>query len=221
MTKKLGYFSLILHSHLPWVLNHGIWPHGTSWLNEAAAESYIPILEEINKVISDGYSPKVTIGLTPVLCESLSHPSFINGFQGYLEQKINAALKDQHDFKQNNYRIEHIRLAERWEQYYSKIKDLFIEVYHKNIIGAFKELQDRDYLDIITCGATHGYSALLSRESSIHAQFKIGVDNYKKHFGRPPTGAWIPDDNLPRAGGRITYEHATCKKRRHGCRHLR
>ena len=193
MTEKLGYFSLVLHSHLPWVLNHGIWPHGTSWLNEAAAESYIPILDEINNVISEGYSPKLTIGLTPVLCESLSHPSFINDFVGYLDQKINAALQDQHDFKQNNYHIEHIKLAERWEKFYSKIKDNFISVYNRNIIGAFKELQDKDYLDIITCAATHGYSALLSRESSIQAQYKIAVDNYKKHFGIPPTGAWIPE----------------------------
>ncbi len=193
MTDKLGYFSLVLHSHLPWVLNHGIWPHGTSWLNEAAAESYIPLLDEINKTIIQGYSPKLTIGLTPVLCESLKNPSFINEFTNYLDDKINGALQDQHDFKTNNYSEERIRLAEWWEDHYSKIKDRFIIAYNKDIIGAFKDLQDNGYIDIITCGATHGYNALLSHESSINAQFKIAVDNYKKHFGRPPTGAWIPE----------------------------
>ncbi|GAG90619.1 unnamed protein product, partial [marine sediment metagenome] len=44
MTEKngIGSFSFVLHSHLPWVINHGNWPHGTSWLNEAASETYIP-----------------------------------------------------------------------------------------------------------------------------------------------------------------------------------
>ena len=33
------YFSLILHSHIPYVLAHGSWPQGMDWLFEAAAES--------------------------------------------------------------------------------------------------------------------------------------------------------------------------------------
>ena len=39
-----GYVSLVLHSHLPYVLSHGRWPHGTDWLSEAAAETYLPLL---------------------------------------------------------------------------------------------------------------------------------------------------------------------------------
>ena len=31
-------FSLVLHSHIPYVLAHGSWPHGMDWLYEAAAE---------------------------------------------------------------------------------------------------------------------------------------------------------------------------------------
>jgi len=27
-----GYFSFVLHNHLPYVLSHGRWPHGTDWL---------------------------------------------------------------------------------------------------------------------------------------------------------------------------------------------
>jgi 1,4-alpha-glucan branching enzyme len=68
--EKLGYFCLVLHSHLPWVLNHGIWPHGTNWLNEVAAETYIPILDELNKLIMKVLS-KINKGLTPVLCDML------------------------------------------------------------------------------------------------------------------------------------------------------
>lgn len=191
--EKLGYFCLVLHSHLPWVLNHGIWPHGTNWLNEAAAETYIPILDELNKLIDEGFKPKLTIGLTPVLCEMLSNPTFISSFIGYLDEKIAAAQNDFMDFTKNKYEEIRINLTKWWIEFYSRIKDHFINKYNKDLVGAFKKLQDMNLIDIITCGATHGYSPLLSRDSSINAQFSTAVENYKKHFGRTPTGVWLPE----------------------------
>ena len=38
-----GELVLALHGHLPWVLGHGRWPHGESWLYEAAAGVYLPL----------------------------------------------------------------------------------------------------------------------------------------------------------------------------------
>jgi hypothetical protein len=34
---SLKYFSLVLHSHIPYVIAHGNWPHSMDWLYEAAA----------------------------------------------------------------------------------------------------------------------------------------------------------------------------------------
>ena len=100
---EIGSYCLTLHAHLPWVLGHGVWPHGMDWVNEAAAETYIPLLMELYKLVDDGYKPKLTLGITPVLCEMLRHPTFINGFQGYLDEKINAAIYDYDDFTDNKY----------------------------------------------------------------------------------------------------------------------
>ncbi|MHA1194525.1 MAG: 1,4-alpha-glucan branching protein domain-containing protein [Promethearchaeota archaeon] len=193
MSKILGYFNLVLHSHLPWVLNYGVWPHGTSWLNEAASETYIPLLQELYKLVDDGYKPKLTLGLTPVLCEMLRHPAFKEEFVKYLDERIEAAMVDREDFIKKGYGKERIRLTEWWEEFYIRVKEDYLKLFNKDIVGAFKKLQDDGLLDIITCGATHGYSPLLSRESSINAQFKVAVENYKKHFGRAPIGVWLPE----------------------------
>ncbi len=193
MTEPLGSFSLVLHAHLPWVLGHGVWPHGMDWVNEAAAETYIPLLMELYKLVDDGYHPKLTVGLTPVLCEMLRHPRFIDGFLGYLDEKYNAAVHDYEDFTENKYEEGRIRLTKWWQEFFSRVRDNFIHRYNKDIVGAFKDLQDMGLLDIITCGASHGYAPLLSKETSIDAQFKTAVDNYKRHFGRAPTGAWLPE----------------------------
>ncbi|MHA1729773.1 MAG: 1,4-alpha-glucan branching protein domain-containing protein [Promethearchaeota archaeon] len=192
MTEILGSFCIVLHSHLPWVINHGVWPHGTSWLNEAASETYIPILMEIDKLIEKGLKPKLTIGLTPVLCEMLSHSSFKSDFSNYLDEKISAAKYDHDDFTKNNYKDGRIQLALWWVEFYSRVKNYFLK-YNKDILGRYARLQEMGLVDIITSAATHGYSPLLSRDTSIDAQFKIAVDNYKKHFGRSPTGVWLPE----------------------------
>ncbi|MFX0077289.1 MAG: 1,4-alpha-glucan branching protein domain-containing protein, partial [Candidatus Hermodarchaeota archaeon] len=189
----LGSYCLVLHSHIPWVLGHGIWPHGTSWLNEAVAETYIPLLQELHKLIDNGYHPKLTIGLTPVLCEMLRHQSFIEEFTTYLDDKLASALHDYDDFTYNKYEEGRIRLTQWWEEFYERVRDDYIHRYNRDIIGAFKKLQDDGLLDIITCGATHGYNPLLSKDTSIDAQFKTAVDNYKNHFGRAPTGTWLPE----------------------------
>jgi 1,4-alpha-glucan branching enzyme len=186
-----GYFSLVLHSHLPYVLGHGRWPHGTDWLNEAAAETYIPILNVINELASEGIPAKITIGISPVLCEQLRHQNFVEEFSGYLQQKITAAQEDYIQFKKFDQK-EYQPLAEMWQQYYAGIKDSF-ERYNRDLISEFKILQDAGNIEIITCAATHGYLPLLSQDTSCQAQIKAAVYNYEKLFGRRPRGIWLPE----------------------------
>jgi len=44
MIQPLGYFSFVLHSHLPYIRRAGRWPHGEEMLHEALAETYLPLL---------------------------------------------------------------------------------------------------------------------------------------------------------------------------------
>ncbi|MBD3185200.1 DUF1957 domain-containing protein, partial [Candidatus Bathyarchaeota archaeon] len=192
MTEFKGYFTFVLHSHLPYVIGHGTWPHGTSWLNEATAETYIPILNILNDLVAEGRNPQLTIGLTPVLCEMLVDPSFKDDFDNYLEMKIQAAIHDVDDFSSKGLDLRK-KLAKNWQDWYTSIKRDFDERYGRDIIRGFKILQDNDNIEIITCGATHGYFPLLLKDRSIDSQIKIGCKAYKKHFGRHPRGIWLPE----------------------------
>ena len=187
-----GKLHLVLHSHLPYVLGHGTWPHGTDWLYEAASETYIPILREFSILEKEGIPFKLSIGLTPILCEQLSHKLFTGGFESYLEQKITDARQNREEFKATGDR-ELADLAEMWEAEYLAIKRYFENKLKRDIIGGFKEFQDKGYLEIITCGATHGYLPLLGTDQSVRAQVMTAVDSYKRHFGQPPRGIWMPE----------------------------
>src|SRR2546429_9098600 len=71
----MGYpFALVLHTHLPMVVNHGRWPHGSDWLNEATFECYLPLLGVAHPLVGDGISPPWTLNLSPVLPEQLASP---------------------------------------------------------------------------------------------------------------------------------------------------
>ncbi len=189
---KPGSFAFVLHSHIPYVLSHGRWPHGTNWLHEVAASSYVPLLDALYALAEEGCSPKITIGITPVLAEQLADESFKFEFQAYLREQIKAATNDKRAFTRLNDEGR-ARMAEYWHDFYSGILDRFRKRYKKSLVRAFAALQDAGHIEIITSSATHGYSPLLSQDLSIEAQVKQGVATYERHFGRKPSGYWLPE----------------------------
>lgn len=188
----VGCFALVLHAHLPYVLSHGTWPHGTDWLNEAASVTYIPLLNVFNRLVGEGVSPKVTVGLTPVLSEMLSNRDFKGQFKDYLLQKKKAAEDDIEEFVGLG-QVDHQKLAKMWVEFYSARYDEFTSTYGEDITGAYRALQDQGHIEIITCSATHAYLPLLGEDTSIQAQVKQGIASYKRHYGRAPRGIWLPE----------------------------
>ncbi len=188
----LGSYAFVLHSHIPYVLAHGRWPHGMDWLAEVAAESYVPILNVLNRLVAEGISPKITIGLTPILAEQLADESFKAEFGDYLEQKIQTAIANQEQFKYEG-NMHMLGLAHYWQDFFTGVLTAFKETYRYDIVGAFRKLQDDGHIEIITSAATHGYLPLLLTDESVQAQVKQGVQAYIKHFGRQPSGFWLPE----------------------------
>jgi len=192
MSKSLGSFTFVLHSHIPYVLDHGVSPHGTDWLSEAAVETYLPLLETCHRLIQEGISPQITLGLTPVLVEQLIDPDFQDEFEQYLKTKIELAKRDQEQFKSDgSYHLAY--LARYWEDWYTKSLAQFLDWHSRDIVGAFKKLQDDGHIEIITSSATHGYSPLLSQDSTVRAQIGTGVESYRRVFGKQPRGYWLPE----------------------------
>ncbi len=84
-------------------------------------------------------------------------------------------------------------LAGFYQAYYENIKDSFDRKYNRDLLGAFKLLQDEGYIEITTSAATHGYLPLLGRDSAIWGQLSAGIQSYRRFFGRDPRGIWLPE----------------------------
>ena len=184
--------ALVLHAHLPYVVAHGRWPHGSDWLNECAAESYVPLLDVLHRLQGEGIPPKITINITPVLAEQLADEGFKRQFVEYLEQRVRSAITDRAGFEREGNK-ELSRLASMWQAFFTGVLTRFKEQYHQDIIGALRRLQDDGAIEVMTCAATHGYLPLLGTDEAVQAQVKEGVASYERHFGRKPRGFWLPE----------------------------
>jgi len=71
--------------------------------------------------------------------------------------------------------------------------DTYYHNYYRDILGSFKWLQDEKMIELITCGATHGFLPLFESDSGVFSQIQLAVDTHKKHFGREPKGIWLPE----------------------------
>jgi len=191
MSESLGSFAMVLHGHLPYVLRHGTWPHGEDWLYEAAAETYLPIIAMLDECVFFNAAPKITMGLTPVLLEQLAHDHFKQGFEHYLQDRLERAKLDEAEFeKLDNGHMAF--LAQRWQEIFGKLIEQFAAM-DRDIPKAFADRAEKGLCEILTSNATHGYMPLLVEDSSIRAQIRAGIASSERILGFKPKGMWLPE----------------------------
>lgn len=186
-----GYFSLVLHAHLPFVRHP---EHESSleehWLFEAMTESYIPLLQMLQQWLAEGITAPVTLTLTPPLCAMLKDVFLQQRYARYLDQLVDLAEKE-------TYRT-------TWEKpqnelahfYYQRLKSTrdFYEGCSRDLVSIFRRLQDAGQIEIITSAATHAVLPLLiPHMPSIRGQVQVACDQYRACFGRDPHGIWLPE----------------------------
>ena len=184
-------FVLALHSHLPYVLNHGRWPHGSDWICEAALDTYLPLLRELEGLEEDGVPAPVTIGITPILANQFQSPDFAAELEAYFAQRLETCAEAPTALEETG--DSHLLpLARYWEQHLTSLRDLFHRL-DGDLAGAFRRMEERGRIELISCGATHGFLPLLSRDESIRLQLKLGRAEHRRIFGRDPEGLWLPE----------------------------
>ncbi len=191
MSPRQTDFVFTLHSHLPYVLNHGRWPHGSDWICEAALDTYLPLLEVLRGLAADAVPSPVTIGFTPVLANQLTSPTFASEMEIFFDQRIKACNEAPSSLAATG--DSHLLpLVEFWRQRLIRLRDLFHAI-DQDLIAAFRALESAGRIEIISSAATHGYLPLLARDESIRLQLAVGVSEHRRLFGRSPKGCWLPE----------------------------
>ena len=192
MSDALGCLCIVLHGHLPYVLHHGTYPHGEAWLFEAAAETYLPVLEVLDEVANHKARPAVTVGLTPVLLEQLAHDRFKAGFVEYLHERIDRAGQDRREFEGKND-AHFAFLAERWRKWYAARLAHFEKI-GRDLPAQYARHRAEGHIQILTSSATHAYMPLLLNDQMLHAQLACGTATSRHRLGGGDfCGMWLPE----------------------------
>lgn len=189
---KKGYLLLLLHAHLPYVRHpeHAYFLE-ENWLFEAITETYVPLIRVLDRLVEDKINFRITMTLSPTLASMLSDELLESRYRAHLARLIELAEKE---MDRNRHHHELSELARMYRDNFREIRFIFEEKYGRNLLSAFKKFQDLGKLDIITCGATHGYLPLMETvPQSVRAQVKIACDHYESVFAAKPRGIWLPE----------------------------
>ena len=190
--QKKGYVSFVLHAHLPFI-HH---PESDdyleeSWLYEAISETYLPLLKYFKMLVDEKVNFRITMSMTPPLLSMLDSKLLQQKYIKYLKNLIELSEKE---IKRTTFNQKMNNLSHYYFERYSEDLRLYRDVFNCDIISQFKHFQDIGVLEIITCGATHGYFPILYvNEKTVRAQIAVGVQTYERFFGRKPRGIWLPE----------------------------
>src|SRR5437868_11389110 len=90
-----GHLALVLHAHLPFV-RHPEHEHflEEDWLFEAITESYIPLLQMMQRLANETVPFKLTMSLTPTLCAMLDDELLRERYLRHLDLLIDLAGRE-------------------------------------------------------------------------------------------------------------------------------
>ncbi len=188
----VGYLSLVLHAHLPFV-RHPEYEDflEEDWLYEAITETYIPLLDVFDGLERDGVDWRLTMSVTPTLAAMLSDPLLQYRYVRHIDNLIELTAKE---LERTRWQPEFYPLAQMYHHRFLRAREVFVNQYNNNLLQGFRRFYESGKLELITCAATHGFMPLMViNENARRAQIEIGCREFERHFGKRPKGMWLAE----------------------------
>ncbi|AUH68412.1 MULTISPECIES: 1,4-alpha-glucan branching protein domain-containing protein [Gordonia] len=185
--KVPGQFTLVLHSHLPWLANHGRWPVGEEWLYQSWAHCYQPVFAALRRLADDGYTDLISLGITPVLAAQLDDPHCATSMYEWLAdwqlRAMEAATSPDADRRAMGHR--EFRAAA------GALADFESQWRHGGS-PQIRPLVSAGVIELLGGPLAHPFQPLLDRRLR---QFSLreGLADARLRWGTQPSGIWAPE----------------------------
>jgi 1,4-alpha-glucan branching enzyme len=188
----LGYVSIHLHAHLPFVRHPEFEDFlEEDWLYEAISETYLPLLKVFDRATDEGIPFRFSMTMSPPLVAMLRDELLMSRYSARLDKLCELTDKEVHRTRGDPT---FHGLALHYQREFRELRQLFNDRYRRDLVGAFKRLEDEGRLELLTCGATHGFLPLMQMyPEAVRAQVAVAVAHHRRHFGRDPSGIWLPE----------------------------
>ncbi len=194
--KDKHYFSLLLHAHLPYV-HHPEQPSylEENWLYEAISETYIPLLQILERLERDQVPCRLAISLSSTLLAMLDHPNLQARYLDYLRRQSELCQTLIQNWRCST---EEKALLQHYLQFYQDNYVLFQHNYRCELIPSFRRFRDKGMLELICTAATHAFLPNFQQYPAlVRQQIRLAIATFEKYFGclepQDSLGFWLPE----------------------------
>ncbi|MBP1993584.1 1,4-alpha-glucan branching protein domain-containing protein [Paenibacillus eucommiae] len=185
-----GYVALLLHAHLPYVRQEKeSVTLEERWFYEAVTDTYLPLIELLDKLLSEGVCFHITLSLSPTLLAMLDDPLMKQKTRAHLHSLCELADKEVQRLGADAALADTARM---YASRYSGLSALFDRL-DGDLIAKLRSLRQSGCVELITCAATHAFLPLVKNASALRAQLEAAVTEFRRHFGAAPAGIWLPE----------------------------
>lgn len=224
---SLGYLLLHLHAHLPYIadpINFGDNPDSAwgpmgypqEWYPEAVCDTYLPLLDTFERLVSEEVDFKISMDISPPLVAMMKSQRHASDVLSFLDRLIKKATLE---VERTGREEPHYTAAALMHlQRFRRCRELFLGL-DGDLVKGFARMQEMGHLELSTCVGTHPMLPLwMSQPSAIRGHVLAATDSHEKFFGRPAQGIWLPEcaytpgveTFLEEAGLRYTFGEEHC-----------
>jgi 1,4-alpha-glucan branching enzyme len=183
--------ALVLHTHLPYLRHHGVWPVGEEWLFQAWATSWLPVTRLLEQLADEGHREVLTLGVTPMVAHQVADPRLAADLGTWLGGQV---------WRSEEQRWHHLMPREVRELssfFWTRFQGLLD--YHEDVqrrgglLAVWSSLQVSGVIELLGGPATHPYLPLLTDPALIDAQLADGLASHARWAGATPPGIWAPE----------------------------
>lgn len=179
-------FTLVLHTHLPWLAHHGRWPVGEEWLYQSWSAAYLPLMRVLRGLAAEGRRHVVTLGMTPVVTAQLDDPYCLTGMHHWLANwKLRALEATTLGAPLRQFGIRELAETER-------AIDDFEALWAHGGSPLLRELIDAGTIELLGGPLAHPFQPLLHPRLREFA-LREGLADASLRFAHTPRGIWAPE----------------------------
>jgi len=185
-----GELALVLHTHLPHLAGHGVWPVGEEWLLQAWGTSWLPVTRVLEDAAARGRRDVLTLSVTPTTAWQLADERLAADLATWL-----AAATWRSEEQRWHHRMgpEVTALATHWWRHFSDLSRYHDDVQARGgLLAVWDGLARAGVIELLAGPATHAYLALEPDPRTIDAQLATGLSAHAS-WTRPTGGLWPPE----------------------------
>ncbi len=186
-TPTPGMFSLVLHTHLPWLAHHGRWPVGEEWLYQSWSAAYLPLMKVLRTLAAEDRRGLLTLGMTPVVTAQLDDPYCLDGMHHWL---ANWELRAQEATTLQEESLRAFGIREQAEA--AQALGDFETLWRHGASPLLRELISAGTVELLGGPLAHPFQPLLNPRLREFA-LREGLADARQRFAHTPVGIWAPE----------------------------